>query len=180
MTKTIRKNRTLEQKQKRRSSHQVGKQFHVSSASKKHESMNVLLKTKMLLDTNKEYRRAENQQVLGSFLGFIVAVYICVGVVYFYSVKVVKSYALQVVLKFISLGFLKPSSTDQFREPTVWEVFKRYSMGQPIIAGVIVILLLATSIIFISKGHKMQNIIEANVDEEKLRKEYENFKRKGT
>ena len=110
MVRTIRKNRTLEQK--RRSSHQVGKQFHVSSTSKKHESMNVLLKTKMLLDTNKEYRKAENQQVLGSFLGFIVAVYICVGAVYFYSEKVVKSYALQVVLKFISLGFLESSFAD--------------------------------------------------------------------
>lgn len=180
MTRIIRKNRTLEQKQKRPISHQVGKQNHVSNARKNHESMNVLLKTKILLDTNKDYRKAENQQVLGSFLGFIVAVYICVGAVYFYSEKVVKSYALQVVLKFISLGFLKPLAADQFREPIIWEVFKRYSMGQPIIAGVIVILLIVTSITLTSKGNKMQKVIEAHVDEEKLRKEYENFKRKGT
>ena len=178
MVKTF-KNRSWEQKQKRPISHQVGKQNHVSSASKNHKSINVLLKTQMLLDTNKEYRRAENQQILGSFLGFIVAVYIFVGGVYFYCVKVVKSYVLQVVLKFISLGFLKPSSADKFREPTVWEVFKRYSMGQPIIIGVIVILLLVTSITLISKGKKKQNIIEANVDGEKLGKEYENLKRKG-
>ena len=178
MVKTF-KNRSWEQKQKRPTSHQVGKQNHVSNARKNQESMNVLLKRKMLLNTNKEYRRAENKQVLGTFLGFIVAVYICVGFVYFYSVKVVKSYVLQVVLKFISLGFLRPSSADQFREPTVYEVFKRYSMGQPIIAGVIVIFLLVTTIILTRKGHKMQNVIEANVDEEKLRKEYENLKRKG-
>lgn len=173
-----RKNRTWEQKKKRRTSHKLGKQFKVFASNENCGPMNPLLKTKMLLATNKEYRKADTLQLLGSFLVFITIIYFFVGVLYYFSVKVIKSYAFQVVLKYISLGFLKPSAAEQFREPTVWEVFKRYSMEQPIIVGIVVILLLVMGIFISAIGQKKQAMIAANSKDEDLREDYEKLKRK--
>lgn len=171
-------NRTWEQKKKRRTSHKLGKQFKGFANNENYEPMNPLLKTKMLLATNKEYRKADTLQLLGSFLVIITIIYFFVGILYYFSIKVIKSYAFHVVSNFISLGFLKSSIADQFPEPTVWQVFKSYTMGQPIIVGIVVILLLVIGIFISDIGQKKQAKIAANCKDEELREDYKKLKRK--
>lgn len=178
MTIPRRKNRTWDQKKKRRASHKLGKQFKGPTNNENCEPMNPLLKTKVLLATNKEYRKAAASQSLGSLLVFSTMIYFFVGVLYYFSIKMLKSYALQVVLKVASLGFLKPSYADQFREPIVWEVFKRYTMGKPIIVGIVILLLLVIGVFLSVKGEKKQTMIAANTKDEDLRKDYEKLIRK--
>lgn len=178
MTIPKRRNRIWEQKRKRRTSHKLGKRFKDPANNENCEPMNPLLKTTMLLATNKEYRKADTLQALGSFLVFSTIIYFLVGVLYYFSIKVLKSYTLQCVLKVVSLGFLKPSAADQFREPTVWEVFKRYTMGQPIIVGIVVLLALVIGVFLSTKGQKKQTMIAANTKDEDLKEDYEKLKRK--
>lgn len=180
MVKTVRKNKSFEQKQKRSNAHQVGKQFRVFSINKSREPMNILLKTQMLLRTNKEYRIADLQRMIGGLLGMGALIYILGCYVYYVSINTLKWAVLKFVNS-ITLG-LKPSSLglEQFHSLTFWEAYERYSMGQPIIVGIVVILLLVTSIFLIRKGHKMQCIIESNTNDEKLRKDYEKLKKKGS
>ena len=178
MMRTRRKNRTWEQKNKRRTSHKLGKQFKDPANNENCEPMNPLLKTKMLLATNEKYRKADTLKSLGSFLVFSIINYILVGVLYYFSIKVIKSYSLQVVLKVVSLGFLKSSAADQFREPTAWEVFRRYTMGQPIIVGILVLLVLVIGVFLSTEGQKKQTMIAANTKDEDLKRDYEKLKRK--
>lgn len=177
MTKVIRKTRTLTQKQKRPTAHRVGKQFRVSSNNKSRE-LYPFLKTQMLLKTNKEYRMAEFQQVIGGLLGMGALMYIFGGCMYYFSVNVLKWYGLQFVNS-ITLGLLKPSPLEQFHSLTFWEVYEKYSMGQPIIVGIIVILLLVTGVVLHNKGKEKQNMIRANINDEKLSKDYEKLRREG-
>lgn len=177
MTKPIRKTRTLTQKQKRPTSHRVGKQFRVSSNNKSSE-LYPFMRTQMLLKTNKEYRIAEFQQVIGGLLGTGALVYIFGGFMYYLSVNALKWYSLQFVNS-ISLGLLKPSPLEQFHSLTFWEVYERYSMGKPIIVGIIVIFLLVTGVILSNEGEEKQNMIRANINDEKLSKDYEKLRREG-
>lgn len=179
MVRTVRKNRSFEQKQKRPNAHQVGKQLQVFRINKSRESMNILLKTQMLLRTNKEYRIAEFQQGIGGLLVMGTLIYIFGGCVYYFSVTTLKWSFLQFVNS-ITLGLLKPSPLEQFHSLTFWKVYERYSMGQPIIVGIIVILLLATGVLLSIKGEEKQNMIKANINDEKLRKDYEKLEKKGS
>ena len=179
MVRTVRKNRSFEQKQKRPNAHQVGRQFQVFSINKSREPMNILLKTQMLLRTNKEYRIAEFQQVIGGLLVMGTLIYIFGCCVYYFSVTTLKWSFLKFVDNII-LGLLKPSHLEQFHSFTFWEVYERYSMGQPIIVGIIVILFLATGVLLSIKGEEKKSIIIANIHDEKLKKDYEKLEKKGS
>ena len=170
MVRTVRKNRSFEQKQKRPNAHQVGRQFQVFSINKSREPMNILLKTQMLLRTNKEYRIAEFQQVIGGLLVMGTLIYIFGCCVYYFSVTTLKWSFLKFVDN-ITLGLLKSSPL---------EVYERYSMGQPIIVGIIVILFLATGVLLSIKGEEKKSIIIANIHDEKLKKDYEKLEKKGS
>ena len=69
---------------------------------------------------------------------------------------------------------------EQFHSFTFWEVYERYSMGQPIIVGIIVILFLATGVLLSIKGEEKKSIIIANIHDEKLKKDYEKLGKKGS
>ena len=179
MVRTVRKNRSFEQKQKRPNAHQVGRQFQVFSINKSREPMTILLKTQMLLRTNKEYRIAEFQQVIGGLLVMGTLIYIFGCCVYYFSVTTLKWSFLKFVDN-ITLGLLKSSPLEQFHSFTFWEVYERYSMGQPIIVGIIVILFLATGVLLSIKGEEKKSIIIANIHDEKLKKDYEKLEKKGS
>ena len=138
--------------------------------------MNELQKTKMLLATYKEYKRAEYRLLLPSALSFIVMVYIFSGAIYFFGARVINSYAHRIVSRLIRLEVLKPSAADQFREATSWDILESYTMGHPIIAGFIVVLLLVVSITIFYKVDKVQKRIKSHIDEEELIKDYEEVK----
>ncbi|WP_044766566.1 hypothetical protein, partial [Streptococcus suis] len=148
MMKTIRKNKSFEQKKKRPNAHHVGKQYQASDNKKSSGSMNIFLRRKMLFETNKEYRNAEFQQSVGALLATVGTIYLLVGFLYYFNVKVF----LQFVLKMISLGFLKPSFADSFQEPTVWEIVNNYSMGQPVAVAIGLVILLVAGFSLVHKG----------------------------
>lgn len=174
--KTIRKNKSFEQKKKRPNAHHVGKQYQASDNKKSSGSMNIFLRRKMLFETNKEYRNAEFQQSVGALLATVGTIYLLVGFLYYFNVKVLNSYALQFVLKMISLGFLKPSVADSFQEPTVWEIVNNYSMGQPVAVAIGLVILLVAGFSLGDKGQTTQSMIDSNTDDEKLKKDYEKLK----
>ncbi|WP_238144201.1 hypothetical protein [Streptococcus suis] len=174
--KTIRKNKSFEQKKKRPNAHHVGKQYQASDNKKSSGSMNIFLRRKMLFETNKEYRNAEFQQSVGALLATVGTIYLLVGFLYYFNVKVLNSYALQFVLKMISLGFLKPSVADSFQEPTVWEIVNNYSMGQPVAVAIGLVILLVAGFSLGHKGQTIQSMIDSNTDDEKLKKDYEKLK----
>ncbi|HEM3454917.1 hypothetical protein NKE50_07250 [Streptococcus suis] len=176
MMKTIRKNKSFEQKKKRPNAHHVGKQYQASDNKKSSGSMNIFLRRKMLFETNKEYRNAEFQQSVGALLATVGTIYLLVGFLYYFNVKVLNSYALQFVLKMISLGFLKPSVADSFQEPTVWEIVNNYSMGQPVAVAIGLVILLVAGFSLGDKGQTTQSMIDSNTDDEKLKKDYEKLK----
>ncbi|WP_099878016.1 hypothetical protein [Streptococcus suis] len=176
MMKTIRKNKSFEQKKKRPNAHHVGKQYQASDNKKSSGSMNIFLRRKMLFETNKEYRNAEFQQSVGALLATVGTIYLLVGFLYYFNVKVLNSYALQFVLKMISLGFLKPSVADSFQEPTVWEIVNNYSMGQPVAVAIGLVILLVAGFSLGQKGQTTQSMIDSNTDDEKLKKDYEKLK----
>ncbi|KAF1103099.1 hypothetical protein ACFKI6_01195 [Streptococcus agalactiae] len=180
MTRTRRKNRTWEQKNKRRTSHQVGKRLEIDSFKRQPRTMNPLLKKSVLLRTNKDYQRAERQLTLGGLLVLASVSYSFMGLIYLGIVKIVKSYVLQVYLRLFTLGFIKPLNPTQMKEWSTWRVLSRYTRVHPIIAGIIVIMVIAIAIIISEKGRKTQEFIEANVDEDKLEKAYEEVKKKGS
>lgn len=138
--------------------------------------MNIFLRRKMLLETNKEYRKAEFQQSVGALLAAVGTIYLLVGFLYYFGVKVLNSYTPQFVLKMISLGFFKPSAADSFQEPTVWEIVNNYSMGQPVAVAVGLVILLVTGFSLGHKGQTIQSMIDSNTDDEKLKKDYEKLK----
>lgn len=169
MVRTVRKKRSFEQKQKRPNAHQVGKQIQASS-NKESCELYPFLKTQMLLKTNKEYRIAEFQRVIGGLLVMGALIYILGSCVCYFSVKFVNS---------ISLGLLKSSPfLEQFHSLTFWEFYERYSMGQPIVVGII-ILLLVTGVVLSSEGEEKQNSIRANTNDDKLSEDYEKLEKKG-
>ncbi|AUA18425.1 hypothetical protein [Streptococcus suis] len=176
MMKTIRKNKSFEQKKKRPNAHHVGKQYQASDNKKSSGSMNIFLRRKMLFETNKEYRNAEFQQSVGALLATVGTIYLLVGFLYYFNVKVLNSYHLQFVLKMISLGFLKPSVADSFQEPTVWEIVNNYSMGQPVAVAIGLVILLVAGFSLGDKGQTTQSMIDSNTDDEKLKKDYEKLK----
>ncbi|HEM3467373.1 TPA: hypothetical protein U1B12_000494 [Streptococcus suis] len=176
MMKTIRKNKSFEQKKKRLNAHHVGKQYQASDNKKSSGSMNIFLRRKMLFETNKEYRNAEFQQSVGALLATVGTIYLLVGFLYYFSVKVLNSYALKFVLKMISLGFLKTSVADSFQEPTVWEIVNNYSMGQPVAVAIGLVILLVAGFSLVHKGQTTQSLIDSNTDDEKLKKDYEKLK----
>lgn len=178
MTRTVRKNRSFEQKRKRPNTHQVGKQFRVSSNNKNSE-LNTLLRVQMLLKTNKAYRMAELQRVIGGLLVMGTLIYIFGCYVYYFSVTALKWYSLQFVNS-LTLGLLKPSPLEQFHDLTFWEVYKRYSMGQPIIVGIIVILLLVIGVILSYESEEKQNMIRATVSDKRLNRDSEKWIKKGS
>lgn len=112
----------------------------------KNKSFEQKPRSEMLLETNKDYRNAEFQQAVGHLLVSAVPIYLLVGYMYYFCVKTLNSIAHRFVSKII--GFLKPSDIDSFQEPTVWEVIKKYSLGQPVavVAGLILCLLWALSL----------------------------------
>lgn len=174
--KTIRKNKSFEQKKKRPNAHHVGKQYQASDNKKSSGSMNIFLRRKMLFETNKECRNAEFQQSVGALLATVGTIYLLVGFLYYFNVKVLNSYALQFVLKMISLGFLKPSVADSFQEPTVWEIVNNYSMEQPVAVAIGLVILLVAGFSLGQKGQTTQSMIDSNTDDEKLKKDYEKLK----
>lgn len=174
--KTIRKNKSFEQKKKRPNAHHVGKQYQASDNKKSSGSMNIFLRKRALFETNKEYRNAMYQQDVGSFLTASVIIYLVVGALYYYSVSVVKSYALQFMLTKISLGYIKPIAMDSIYEPTGWEIINNYFMGQPVAVAVGLIILLVMGHSLRQKGHSVQSMIESNTDDEELREDYEKLK----
>lgn len=174
----VRKSRTWEQKNKRRSSHQVGKKFH-NSTNTKDRQMNQSLKVKMLLDTNKEYRGAETQRNIGSLLVSLPMIYIFVGYLYYGGITIVNSYLLLFASKMVNLGLLGSSTTEQFQEPTAWEVYKSYSFGKPVLVGIGLTFLLVIGVFIDHKAKKKQKKIVDNTDEQRLREAYEKLKMKG-
>ncbi|EPU31279.1 hypothetical protein [Streptococcus agalactiae] len=179
MIRTVRKNRSFEQKQKRPNAHQVGKQLQ-SSSNHKNCELNPLLRTQMLLETNREYRIAEIQQGIGGLLAVLALIYVLVGCLYYFGARAFNSYAFQFVLKMVGLGFLKPSVLDQFHEPTVWVIYKNYSLGQPVIVGIVIIFSLVIGALLSVRGRKKQDMISANTNDDGLRKDYEMVKKKGS
>lgn len=85
--KTIRKNKSFEQKKKRPNAHHVGKQYQASDNKKSSGSMNIFLRRKMLFETNKEYRNAEFQQSVGALLATVGTIYLLVGFLYYFNVN---------------------------------------------------------------------------------------------
>lgn len=168
MTITKRKNRTWEQKKKRRTSHQIGKRLEIDSFKSKPKTMNPLLKRDVLLRTNRDYRRAEIQQTLGALLLLASLGYTIMGLIFLGVVKIVKFYVLQTVLKLVTLGFIVPLTPSQMKEWSTWEVLRSYTRVHPVIAGTIVILVITVAVIIGKKGHKTQEFIEANIDLEKV------------
>lgn len=173
MMRTRRRNRNWEQKNKRRTSHQVGKRLEIDSFKSQPKSMNPLLIGDVLLRTNRDYRRAEIQQTLGALLLLASCSYTFMGLIFLGFAKIVKSYVLQVILNLTTLGFIDPLTPNQMKEWSTWRVLSRYTRVHPVIAGIIVIMVIAIAIIISEKGRKTQEFIEANVDEDKLEKAYE-------
>ncbi|MGX9845533.1 hypothetical protein ACR3IL_09635 [Streptococcus iniae] len=177
MVRAIRKNKSLEQKQKRPNTHQLGKKFQASSNNKSSE-LNTFLRTQMLMKANKDYRTAECQQVIGSLLVMGTLIYILGCCVYYFFVNGLKEYVPQFVSS-TGLGLLKPSPLEHFHNLTFWEVYKSYSMGQPIIVGIIVILLLVIGVFLSCEGEEKQNMIRTTTSDEKLSKDYEKWIMRG-
>ena len=179
MNRTGRKYRTFEQKQKRPNSHQVGKQFQISYGNKSYK-LNLLLRTQMLLKTNKDYKVAEFQHFVGGLFVFLPTIYIFIGYFYYGIVRAGNSYAYQFISRMASLDFSKSSATEQFQEPTFWEIFKNYSWDYPIIVGGVVIISLLVGIFLSKQGNKKQRMIESNTNDESLKKDYEKLIEKGS
>ncbi|HEM6304504.1 TPA: hypothetical protein U2D44_000415 [Streptococcus suis] len=140
----------------------------------KNKSFEEKPRSEMLLETNKDYRNAEFQQAVGDLLVSAVPIYLLVGYMYYFCVKTLNSIAHRFESKII--GFFKPSDIDSFQEPTVWEVIKKYSLGQPVAVVASLILLFALGSFLIYKGRNIQFRIESNTDDEKLKKDYEKLK----
>lgn len=170
MTQSIRKNRTFYQKKKRPSSHQVGKRLEFSRVNERLID-NFGLK-QILLKTNKEYRKFENQLFLGAFLILGPSIYFLVGIIYIFIVKVVYEKflmsLLERLLSTVTLGG-KPLIHTVSSSSSIWELLKTYSMGN-IIFMIVVIFLFILGIVIFDRALKNQKLIEENVDLEDLKK----------
>ncbi|QLB51108.1 hypothetical protein [Streptococcus sanguinis] len=171
MTQSIRKNRTFYQKKKRPSSHQVGKRLEFSRVNKRLID-NFGLK-QILLKTNKEYRKFENQLFLGAFLILGPSIYFLVGIIYIFIVKVVYEKflmsLLERLLSTVTLGGKPLIHTVSYSSSSIWELLKTYSMGN-IIFMIVVIFLFILGIVIFARALKNQKLIEENVDLEDLKK----------
>lgn len=172
--KTIRKNKSFEQKKKRQNAHHVGKQYRASEYKKGNRPMNLFLRKRALFETNKDYRNAEFQQAVGHLLVSAVPIYLLVGYMYYFCVTTLNSIVHRFESKII--GFFKPSDIDSFQEPTVWEVIKKYSLGQPVAVAIGLVILLVAGFSLGHKGQTTQSMIDSNTDDEKLKKDYEKLK----
>ena len=168
MTQSIRKNRTFYQKQKRPSSHQIGKRLEFSRINERPID-NFGLK-QILLKTNKEYRKFENQLFLGAFLILGPSIYFLVGIIYIFIVKVVQEKflipLLERLLSTVTLGG-KPLIHTVSSSSSIWELLKTYSMGNIIFVIVVIFIL---GIVIFDRALKNQKLIEENVDLEALKK----------
>lgn len=171
MTKSIRKNRTFYQKQKRPSSHQIGKRLEFSRINEKPID-NFGLK-QILLKTNKEYRKFENQLFLGAFLILGPSIYFLVGIIYIFIVKVVQEKflipLLERLLSTVTLGGKPLIHTVSSSSSSIWELLKTYSMGN-IIFVIVVIFIFILGIVIFDRALKNQKLIEENVYLEALKK----------
>ncbi|MFM0842260.1 hypothetical protein [Streptococcus suis] len=140
----------------------------------KNKSFEQKPRSEMLLETNKDYRNAEFQQAVGHLLVSAVPIYLLVGYMYYFCVTTLNSIVHRFESKII--GFFKPSDIDSFQEPTVWEVIKKYSLGQPVAVAASLSLLFALGSFLIYKGRNIQFRIESNTDDEKLKMDYEKLK----
>ena len=126
----------------------------------------------ILLKTNKEYRKFENQLFLGAFLILGPSIYFLVGIIYIFIVKVVQEKflipLLERLLSTVTLGG-KPLIHTVSSSSSIWELLKTYSMGN-IIFVIVVIFIFILGIVIFDRALKNQKLIEENVDLEALKK----------
>lgn len=164
MIRTVRKNRSFEQKQKRPNAHHVGKQLVLAKIEPTSVNLDQTDKEKMLLKTNNRYKMHERLGCLGSLIFFYGLLWFCWIFLYGAIVKLMSHLSSYLNSQEGQTSFLYLPIKSLV---SIHEVVKEYETANPVFTT-IAILVILFGYVLAKHSAKIQNDIENNTNFMKL------------